>query len=220
MIFSTKLTIKNIHLQEWFRNNISTINISLIFTVIFSYIYSLEYLGILTLFGAITLVLEILINLITSLKLKKIKGAYWSGQLAHLGIGIFAIGLILNVTQSYSNEFITNEEASINFGGNTYIVNRAYEVSKPEKNIINLPITKGKKNKNTSLNIFKNSSQQAISSPAIFRNLESDTYVTIKFIDNNYYKLIFRKNYGILIMWLGLAMTTTSVIPKVRKNEK
>jgi cytochrome c-type biogenesis protein CcmF len=220
MIFSTKLTIKNIHLQEWFRNNISTINISLIFTVIFSYIYSLEYLGILTLFGAITLVLEILINLITNLKLKKIKGAYWSGQLAHLGIGIFAIGLILNVTQSYSNEFITNEETSINFGGNTYIVNRAYEVSKPEKNIINLPITKGKKNKNTSLNIFKNSSQQAISSPAIFRNLESDTYVTIKFIDNNYYKLIFRKNYGILIMWLGLAMTTTSVIPKVRKNEK
>ena len=76
------------------------------------------------------------------------------------------------------------------------------------------------KYKNASLNIFRNSSQQAISSPAIFRNLESDTYVTIKFIDESSYKLIFRKNYGILIMWLGLALSTFSVIPRIRANEK
>ena len=74
--------------------------------------------------------------------------------------------------------------------------------------------------KNASLNIFKNSSQQAISSPAIFRDLESDTYITIKFIDNNNFKLIFRKNYGILIMWIGLALSTTSIIPRIKTNEK
>jgi len=99
-------------------------------------------------------------------------------------------------------------------------VNKAYDVSRDEKNVINLPITSDTKNKNASLNIFKNSSQQAISSPAIFRNIEFDTYVTIKFIDNENFKLIFRRNYGILIMWIGLALSTMSFIPKIVKNEK
>jgi cytochrome c biogenesis factor len=140
--------------------------------------------------------------------------------LAHIGIAVFSIGLILNVTQSYSTEYIVKENNSIEFGGKTYKVNNAYDVSRDEKNVINLPITSDTKNKNASLNIFKNSSQQAISSPAIFRNIEFDTYVTIKFIDNENFKLIFRRNYGILIMWIGLALSTMSFIPKIVKNEK
>ena len=32
--------------------------------------------------------------------------------------------------------------------------------------------------------------------------------------------LSFRKNYGILIMWMGLALSTLSVIPRIRANEK
>jgi len=128
--------------------------------------------------------------------------------------------LLLNVTQSYSTEYIVKEGNSIEFAGKRYSINKAYDVSREEKNIINLPITYDQKVKNASLNIFKNSSQQAISSPAIFRNLEFDTYVTIKFIDNESFKLIFRRNYGILIMWLGLSLSTFSFIPKIAKNEK
>jgi hypothetical protein len=100
------------------------------------------------------------------------------------------------------------------------MIEKSYEVRRDEKDVINLPIKSNDKYKNASLNIFRNSSQQAISSPAIFRDLESDTYVTIKFIDANNYKLIFRKNYGILIMWMGLALSTLSVIPRIRANEK
>ncbi len=128
--------------------------------------------------------------------------------------------MLLNVTQSYSTEYIVKEGNSIEFAGKRYSINKAYDVSREEKNIINLPITYDQKVKNASLNIFKNSSQQAISSPAIFRNLEFDTYVTIKFIDNESFKLIFRRNYGILIMWLGLSLSTFSFIPKIAKNEK
>ena len=42
-------------------------------------------------------------------------------------------------------------------------------LGRDEKDVINLPIKSNDKYKNASLNIFRNSSQQAISSPAIFR---------------------------------------------------
>ena len=220
MIFSTKISIKNLKFKKWITDNLKIVNLSMIVTVIFSYFYELDYLGILTVLGSITLIINILTNLIPKISFRKIKGSYWAGQLAHLGIGVFAIGLILNVSQSYSNEYITKEGEAIVFGNESYVVEKAYEVKREEKDIINLPIKSDNTYKNASLNIFKNSSQQAISSPAIFRNLESDTYVTIKFIDNNNFKLIFRKNYGILIMWIGLALSTTSIIPRIKTNEK
>ena len=220
MIFSTKITIKNLKFKKWIIDNIKMLNLSMIFTVIFSYIYELDYVGILTVIGSTILVINILTNLVPKIRIGRIDGSYWAGQLAHLGIGIFAIGLILNVSQSYSNEYITKEGEVIFFGNENYVVEKAYEVKREEKDIINLPISSNNTFKNASLNIFKNSSQQAISSPAIFRDLESDTYITIKFIDNNNFKLIFRKNYGILIMWIGLALSTTSIIPRIKTNEK
>ena len=220
MIFSTKITLKNINFKEWLQTNLKIINSSLILTIFFSYVYQLNYLSILTLFGSTMLVITILLNLVQKKTLHKIKGSYWSGQIAHLGIGLFAVGLLLNVSQSYSDEFITSEGSIITFGNNNYMIEKSYEVRRDEKDVINLPIKSNDKYKNASLNIFRNSSQQAISSPAIFRDLESDTYVTIKFIDANNYKLIFRKNYGILIMWMGLALSTLSVIPRIRANEK
>ena len=220
MIFSTKITVKNINFNKWLQTNLKIINSSLILTIFFSYVYQLNYLSILTLFGSTMLVITILLNLVQKKTLHKIKGSYWSGQIAHLGIGLFAIGLLLNVSQSYSDEFITSEGSIITFGNNNYMIEKSYEVRRDEKDVINLPIKSNDKYKNASLNIFRNSSQQAISSPAIFRDLESDTYVTIKFIDANNYKLIFRKNYGILIMWMGLALSTLSVIPRIRANEK
>ena len=220
MIFSTKITIKNINFNRWLQTNLKIINSSLISTIFFSYVYQLNYLSILSLFGSTMLVITVLLNLAQEKKLNKIKGSYWSGQIAHLGIGLFAVGLLLNVSQSYSDEFITSEGSIITFGNNNYMIEKSYEVRRDEKDVINLPIKSNDKYKNASLNIFRNSSQQAISSPAIFRDLESDTYVTIKFIDANSYKLIFRKNYGILIMWMGLALSTLSVIPRIRANEK
>jgi cytochrome c-type biogenesis protein CcmF len=220
MIFSTKITIKNINFDRWLKTNLKIINSSLISTIFFSYVYQLNYLNILSLFGSTMLVITVLLNLVQEKRLHKIKGSYWSGQIAHLGIGLFAVGLLLNVSQSYSDEFITSEGSIITFGNNNYIIEKSYEVRRDEKDVINLPIKSNDKYKNASLNIFRNSSQQAISSPAIFRDLESDTYVTIKFIDANSYKLIFRKNYGILIMWMGLALSTLSVIPRIRANEK
>lgn len=220
MIFSTKITIKNVKLREWIQNNIKVINLSLIISIFFSYRYEINYLNILAVVGSVTLVFTILFDLLPKMKLTSLKGSYWSGQIAHLGIGIFAIGLILNVSQSYSDEFITKEGETITFGNEVYIIEKPFEIIKEEKDIVNLPIKFKDRYKNASLNIFKNSSQQAISSPAIFRNLESDTYVTIKFIDSNNFKLIFRKNYGILIMWLGLALSTISVFPRIKNNEK
>ena len=220
MIFSTKISVKNLKFKKWITDNLKIVNLSMIVTVIFSYTYELDYLGILTVLGSMILVINIVANLIAKMSIRKIKGSYWAGQLAHLGIGVFAIGLILNVSQSYSNEYITKEGEAIIFGNESYVVEKAYEIRREEKDIINLPIKSDNTYKNASLNIFKNSSQQAISSPAIFRNFESDTYVTIKFIDNNNFKLIFRKNYGILIMWIGLALSTTSIIPRIKTNEK
>ena len=218
IVFSEKLPNKNLNLSEWIKGNQKEINISLVISIAMSLYYEASYKFIFTIFASTVLVIILSKNLLSYIKKGKISGSYWSGQIAHIGIGIFAIGLILNVTQSYSKEVITSPGSTIEFGGKNYSINQPYKESKDEKDVINLPIAKNNKIKNASLNIFKNSSQQAISSPAIFRNIESDTYVTIKVIDEEYFKLIIRKNYGIFIIWLGLAMTTFSIYPRIRNE--
>ena len=218
IVFSEKLPNKNLNFAEWVKSNQIEINISLVISIGISLYYEGNYEFIFTIFASIVLVIILSKNLISYFRKGRISGSYWAGQIAHIGIGIFAIGLILNVTQSYSKEIITTPGSTIEFSGNNYIINPPYQESKEEKDVINLPISKSNKVKNASLNIFKNSSQQAISSPAIFRNIESDTYITIKVIDDEYFKLIIRKNYGIFFIWLGLALTIFSIYPRI-KNE-
>ena len=112
---------------------------------------------------------------------------------------------------------IVSSGDTIQFGNQEFNILDPNEVQKNEKNVINLPIQKNNSIKNASLNIFKNSTQQAISSPAVFRNVESDTYITIKVIDDDNFKLIFRKNYGIFIIWLGLAISSLSFISRLKR---
>ena len=217
MVFSTKIAKVNMNLKKWIIENQNELNISLIISIFLTIYYRASYKFVLTIFGSVLLIIIIGKNVISKYKKTKLQGSYWTGQISHLGIGIFAIGLVLNVTQSFSNELIISTGDTLNFGEKEFIILSPYEEIKEEKNVINLPIKFNNKEKNASLNIFKNSSQQAISSPAVFRNIQSDTYITIKVIDDDKFKLIFRENYGIFILWLGLAISSSSFLTRVRK---
>lgn len=217
MVFSTKIAKVNMNLKKWIIENQNELNISLIISIFLTIYYRASYKFVLTIFGSVLLIIIIGKNVISKYKKTKLQGSYWTGQISHLGIGIFAIGLVLNVTQSFSNELIISSGDTVNFGEKEFIILSPYEEIKEEKNVINLPIKFNDKEKNASLNIFKNSSQQAISSPAVFRNIQSDTYITIKVIDDDKFKLIFRENYGIFILWLGLAISSSSFLTRVRK---
>ena len=217
MVFSTKIAKVNMNLKKWIIENQNQLNISLIISIFLTIYYRASYKFVLTIFGSVLLIIIIGKNVISKYKKTKLQGSYWTGQISHLGIGIFAIGLVLNVTQSFSNELIISTGDTVNFGEKEFIILSPYEEIKEEKNVINLPIKFNDKEKNASLNIFKNSSQQAISSPAVFRNIQSDTYITIKVIDDDKFKLIFRENYGIFILWLGLAISSSSFLTRVRK---
>ncbi len=217
MVFSTKIAKVNMNLKKWIIENQNELNISLIISIFLTIYYRASYKFVLTIFGSVLLIIIIGKNVISKYKKTKLQGSYWTGQISHLGIGIFAIGLVLNVTQSFSNELIISTGDTVNFGEKEFIILSPYEEIKEEKNVINLPIKFNDKEKNASLNIFKNSSQQAISSPAVFRNVQSDTYITIKVIDDDKFKLIFRENYGIFILWLGLAISSSSFLTRVRK---
>ena len=217
MVFSTKIAKVNMNLKKWIIENQNELNISLIISIFLTIYYRASYKFVLTIFGSVLLIIIIGKNVISKYKKTKLQGSYWTGQISHLGIGIFAIGLVLNVPQSFSNELIISTGATVNFGEKEFIILSPYEEIKEEKNVINLPIKFNNKEKNASLNIFKNSSQQAISSPAVFRNIQSDTYITIKVIDDDKFKLIFRENYGIFILWLGLAISSSSFLTRVRK---
>ena len=217
MVFSTKIAKVNMNLKKWIIENQNELNISLIISIFLTIYYRASYKFVLTIFGSVLLIIIIGKNVISKYKKTKLQGSYWTGQISHLGIGIFAIGLVLNVTQSFSNELIISTGDTVNFGEKEFIILSPYEEIKEEKNVINLPIKFNNKEKNASLNIFKNSSQQAISSTAVFRNIQSDTYITIKVIDDNKFKLIFRENYGIFILWLGLAISSSSFLTRVRK---
>ena len=217
MVFSTKIAKVNMNLKKWIIENQNELNISLIISIFLTIYYRASYKFVLTIFGSVLLIIIIGKNVISKYKKTKLQGSYWTGQISHLGIGIFAIGLVLNVTQSFSNELIISTGDTVNFGEKEFIILSPYEEIKEEKNVINLPIKFNDKEKNASLNIFKNSTQQAISSPAVFRNIQSDTYITIKVIDDDKFKLIFRENYGIFILWLGLAISSSSFLTRVRK---
>ena len=217
MVFSTKIAKVNMNLKKWIIENQNELNISLIISIFLTIYYRASYKFVLTIFGSVLLIIIIGKNVISKYKKTKLQGSYWTGQISHLGIGIFAIGLVLNVTQSFSNELIISTGDTVNVGEKEFIILSPYEEIKEEKNVINLPIKFNNKEKNASLNIFKNSSQQAISSPAVFRNIQSDTYITIKVIDDDKFKLIFRENYGIFILWLGLAISSSSFLTRVRK---
>ena len=217
MVFSTKVSKKNLNLKNWLGENQNQINLSLILSIIFTVYFNASYKFIITIFGSILLIIVISKNILTRFKKTKLQGKYWTGQISHLGVGIFAIGLIMNVTQSYSNELIISAGDRVNFGDKEFLILSPFEEIKSEKNVINLPIKFNNKEKYASLNIFKNSSQQAISSPAVFRSIDSDTYVTIKVIDEDKYKLIFRENYGIFILWLGLGISSASFLTRIRK---
>ena len=217
MVFSTKVSKINLNLKNWLGENQNQINLSLILSIIFTVYFNASYKFIITIFGSILLIIVISKNILTRFKKTKLQGKYWTGQISHLGVGIFAIGLIMNVTQSYSNELIISAGDRVNFGDKEFLILSPFEEIKSEKNVINLPIKLNNKEKYASLNIFKNSSQQAISSPAVFRSIDSDTYVTIKVIDEDKYKLIFRENYGIFILWLGLGISSASFLTRIRK---
>ena len=217
MVFSTKVSKINLNLKNWLGENQNQINLSLILSIIFTVYFNASYKFIITIFGSILLIIVISKNILRRFKKTKLQGKYWTGQISHLGVGIFAVGLIMNVTQSYSNELIISAGDEVNFGDKEFLILSPFEEIKSEKNVINLPIKFNNKEKYASLNIFKNSSQQAISSPAVFRSIESDTYVTIKVIDEDKYKLIFRENYGIFILWLGLGISSASFLTRIRK---
>ena len=217
MIFSSKISRVNLDLKTWLIGYQNELNISLLISIILTYYFRASYKFVLTIFGSVLLVIIIGKNIVKRYKKTKLQGSYWTGQISHLGIGIFTIGLILNVTQSFSNELIISTGDIVNFGDKEFIILPPYEEIKEEKNVINLPIEFEDQEKNASLNIFKNSSQQAISSPAVFRSIESDTYVTIKVIDDDKFKLIFRENYGIFILWLGLGVSSASFLTRMRK---
>ena len=220
MIFSIKLPVKNLNIKKWIDENNIVINSSLILSIFILLYLNNSYILVATVIVSVLLILVTFSNLFKNFRNQKTNTSYWTGQIAHLGIAIFALGIILNVSQSYSMEKEINSFEEFNFNNQTYFVYDSIEESLPEKNVIKLPISNQNTTKYTSLNIFKNSSQQAISSPAVFRTFLNDIYITVKFIDENSYKLIVRNNYGIFIMWIGLFISSISFLPRLKKYEK
>ena len=218
MIFSIKLTVKNINLNSWFTENSNLLNLSLVIAIFLLINLNNNYFLIVTTAASIILILLTIKNMVKRIRITNTNKTYWTGQIAHLGIAVFALGIILNVTQSYSTEKEINSFQEFEFNNSSFFVYDSIEENKPEKTIIKLPISNEITTKYTSLNIFRNSSQQAISSPAVFRSLSNDIYITVKFIDEDSYKLIVRNNYGILIMWIGLFISSISFIPRLKKR--
>ena len=220
MIFSIKLPIKNLNFKKWTDENNNLINSSLILSVFILLYLNNSYVLVVTIAISVLLIVLTFKNFYKNFRGQKTNISYWTGQIAHLGIAIFSLGIILNVSQSYSTEKEINSFEEFSFNNQTYFVYDSIEESLPEKNVIKLPISNQSTTKFTSLNIFKNSSQQAISSPAVFRTFLNDIYITVKFIDENSYKLIVRNNYGIFIMWIGLFISSISFLPRLKKYEK
>ncbi len=219
MIFSVKLSVKNINFKKWFNENTIILNFSFTFSVLILIFLNNSYPLVMTVTVSSVLIFLILKNMFLKYRLNKKNTTYWVGQIAHLGIAILSIGIIMNITQSFSFEKEVNSFDEFSFENKNYIVYDLVEEIREEKIVIKLPISNKTSTKYATLNIYKNNSQQAISSPAIFRSFNKDIYITLKVISEDSYKLIIRNNFGVLIMWLGLLVVSFSFIPRLKKNE-
>ena len=140
MIFSVKLSIRNLNIQKWFNENVILINIALIVTIFTLFLLNNSYILIITASFSFLLIFTTVGNFYKSFRLTKGSNSYWTGQIAHLGIGIFALGIILNVSQSFSTEIELNSFQEFNFNNDTYFVYNTIEESLPEKNVLKLSL--------------------------------------------------------------------------------
>ena len=219
MILGVNTKIKGTNFKDFFEQE----NINLVISLLISFI--LSFFIIFNASVASTFVISIwLISSITYKVFKAIKNntkfgsdkTYWSGQIAHLGIAILSIGIVLNMTQSFSTEYRVSTGEVISFANQNYIIGNVYSLEFEEKTEIAINVDTANKTISPKINLFKNSFQQGISTPGINRGIFSDTYITIKSIEDEEYKLIFKKNMGIQIIWFGLLITALSQIWKTR----
>lgn len=218
MILGVNTKVKSTNIKTVFEQE----NLNLIISLVLSFI--LSFFVIFKSSVAITLVLSLW--LIVSIVHKTIKfftnkskfgsdKTYWSGQIAHLGIAVLSIGIIMNMTQSYSDEYEVKSEETVIFDNEKFYIGGIDINDFDEKKVIALNIQANNKLITPAINIFKNSFQQGISTPGIDRGIFSDTYITIKSIEDNNLKLIFKKNMGIQIIWIGMSIIALSQIWKV-----
>ena len=218
MILGVNTKVKATNIKTVFEQE----NLNLIISLVLSFV--LSFFVIFKSSVAITFVLSLW--LIVSIVHKTIKfftnkskfgsdKTYWSGQIAHLGIAVLSIGIIMNMTQSYSYEYEVTSGEIVNFANEKFSVGGINIDEFDEKKLISLNILRHNKVITPAINIFKNSFQQGISTPGVDRGIFSDTYITIKSIEDRKLKLIFKKNMGIQIIWIGMSIIALSQIWKV-----
>ena len=137
MIFSIKLPLKNINIRKWIDENNIFINSSLILSIFILLYLNNSYILVATVVVSVLLILLTFSNLFKNFRNQKTNTSYWTGQIAHLGIAVFALGIILNVTQSYSTEKEINSFQEFEFNNTSFFVYDSIEENKQEKKIDN-----------------------------------------------------------------------------------
>ena len=218
MILGVNTKVKATNIKTVFEQENLNLIISLVFSFVLSFFVIFKSSVAITFVLSLWLIVSIIHKTIKFITNKSKFGSdktYWSGQIAHLGIAVLSIGIIMNMTQSYSYEYEVTSGEIVNFANEKFSVGGINIDEFDEKKLISLNILNHNKVITPAINIFKNSFQQGISTPGIDRGIFSDTYITIKSIEDKKLKLIFKKNMGIQIIWIGMSIIALSQIWKV-----
>ena len=218
MILGVNTKVKATNIKTVFEQENLNLIISLVLSFVLSFFVIFKSSVAITFVLSLWLIVSIIHKTIKFITNKSKFGSdktYWSGQIAHLGIAVLSIGIIMNMTQSYSDEYEVNSGEIVNFANEKFSVGGINIDEFDEKKLISLNILRHNKVITPAINIFKNSFQQGISTPGIDRGIFSDTYITIKSIEDEKLKLIFKKNMGIQIIWIGMSIIALSQIWKV-----
>ncbi len=218
MILGVNTKVKATNIKTVFEQENLNLIISLVFSFVLSFFVIFKSSVAITFVLSLWLIVSIIHKTIKFITNKSKFGSdktYWSGQIAHFGIAVLSIGIIMNMTQSYSDEYEVKSGEIVNFANEKFSVGGINIDEFDEKKIISLNILNHNKVITPAINIFKNSFQQGISTPGVDRGIFSDTYITIKSIEDEKLKLIFKKNMGIQIIWIGMSIIALSQIWKV-----
>ena len=218
MILGVNTKVKATNIKTVFEQENLNLIISLVLSFVLSFFVIFKSSVAITFVLSLWLIVSIIHKTIKFITNKSKFGSdktYWSGQIAHLGIAVLSIGIIMNMTQSYSYEYEVTSGEIVNFANEKFSVGGINIDEFDEKKLISLNILNHNKVITPAINIFKNSFQQGISTPGIDRGIFSDTYITIKSIEDEKLKLIFKKNMGIQIIWIGMSIIALSQIWKV-----
>jgi cytochrome c-type biogenesis protein CcmF len=142
-------------------------------------------------------------------------GAFWAGQLSHLGVVLIAVGIAFAANLGAHTTVQLSPGESMAFEGHTVTYESPFQQASPSKTVVGarLTVTDGDSLTGVvepSINLFGNE-QSAVGTPDVLHGLRGDLYVTLEDFpdDSGAVEISLDTSPMIWVLWVGGLVVAT-----------